>query len=83
MENDKAPWTVAYIRMDSEPLFQSNDLKDWMKEKGIEPEHSPRYKHALEKNSNDWRGCPGSDARGKCPRRRIQICIQTCIILPK
>ena len=47
MENDKAPWTVAYIRMDSEPLLQSNDLKEWMKEKGIEPEHSPRYKHAL------------------------------------
>ena len=47
MENDKAPWTVACIRMDSEPLLKSDEIKDWIKQKGVKPEHSPRYKHAL------------------------------------
>ena len=44
-DNDHAPYSLAYVKTDSEPLYKSNAWDTHCKDMGIKREFSSRYRH--------------------------------------
>ena len=80
-ENDQAPWKVAIIKTDSEPVYTSKPWKDHCAEAGISHEFSPPYKHGQNGVVERRMGTIGPSARaqmsyGNAPPREFRYAIK-------